>query len=357
MSKKHDIIWLESVDSTNEEAKRHISDIDNLSVLSALEQTAGRGQRGNTWTSAPGENLMFSIVLKFSEEPDGNGESACMPLLPARDQFILNEIASLSVVDFLSQHGIPARIKWPNDIYVGSKKICGILIENSLRGSEISTSIIGIGLNINQRNFNVNLPNPTSMVLERGIYNSQGIPQNTSALSHCNSGLSFGNSKSLEFHSESVECHSERSEGSFDLSSCLNDFMDIFNAYVLRFLSVPAASPSKGTASKDLRRMYLSRLWRMDEPARFIDYASLPSGHLDGPMNIYLEGAESASPVFAGHSATDSGSSVYGGLPATEGRPFTGIIRGLSPIGHLLVEDLSTGELKEFAFKEIGYIL
>ena len=289
MAKKHDIIWFDSVDSTNEEAKRHISDIDNLSVLSALEQTEGRGQRGNTWTSAPGENLMFSIVMKDLS-------------LPAHDQFVLNEIASLSVVDFLSQHGIPARIKWPNDIYAGSKKICGILIENSLRGSAVSTSIIGIGLNINQRNFDVILPNPTSMVLEN------------------------------------------RSEGSFDLFSCLNDFMDIFKAYVLRFISAPAASPSDGKASEDLRRMYLSRLWRLSETAHFIDYTSLPSGHLDGPMNISHEGSDSATPVFAGHSAT-------------EGRKFTGIIRSLSPIGHLQVEDTEKGELKEFAFKEIGYIL
>ena len=340
MSKKHDIIWLESVDSTNEEAKRHISDIDNLSVLSALEQTSGRGQRGNSWTSAPGENLMFSIVLKFSDT-SADSDTVVLPQLHARDQFVLNEIASLSVVDFLSQHGIPARIKWPNDIYVGSKKICGILIENSLRGSEVSSSIIGIGLNINQRNFNVKLPNPTSMILEKGISNSKGIPHSASDFSHCNSELSFCHSElsfchsELSFcHSELSFCHSERSEESFDLSSCLNDFMDIFKTHVKRFLS----------ASEDLRRMYLSCLWRLNEPSRFIDYTSMPSGHLDGPVNISL-------------ADSDSGSSVYAGLPAPEGRPFTGIIRGLSPIGHLLVENLSTGLLKEFAFKEIGYIL
>ena len=152
MTKKHDIMWLDTVDSTNDEARRHISDIDNLSVLSALEQTAGRGQRGNRWTSRPGENLTFSIVLKS-------------PVLMADDHFALNEIAALSVTDFLSIYGIKAEIKWPNDIYVDGRKICGILIENSFRGKSISTSIIGIGLNINQRNFDVNLPNPTSMVL------------------------------------------------------------------------------------------------------------------------------------------------------------------------------------------------
>ena len=279
MSKKHDIIWLESVDSTNEEAKRHISDIDNLSVLSALEQTAGRGQRGNTWTSTPGENLMFSIVLKD-------------PKISARDQFVLNEIASLAVVDFLSMHGISARIKWPNDIYVGSKKICGILIENSLHGSAISSSIIGIGLNINQRNFNVNLPNPTSMVL----------------------------------------CRAE--DGPFDIHRCLEEFMDIFTSLHDRFLtSACDLSP--------LRQSYLSSLWRSGKPSRFIDYTALPTGHHEGPMNICTEKAPDT-----GISSSDQ-----------TGNEFPGIIRGLSPTGNLLVENLSTGLTREFGFKEIGYIL
>ena len=311
MAKKHDIIWLDSVDSTNEEAKRHISDIDNLSVLSALEQTRGRGQRGNTWKSAPGENLMFSIVLKFSDM-SSDGGSVVLPPLPARDQFILNEIASLSVVDFLSQHGISARIKWPNDIYAGTEKICGILIENSLRGSGVASSIIGIGLNINQRNFDVNLPNPTSMVLE----------------------------KEFSGHSGFSPCHSERTEETFDIKTCLEEFMDIFKTYVEHFLSPAGLSSANVTISYDLRRLYLSRLWRLNEPSRFIDYTSMASGHHDGPMNIYT-------------SESVSNTQVY----VHEGRQFTGIILGLSPIGHLLVEDLSTGLLKEFAFKEIGYIL
>ena len=279
MSKKHDIIWLESVDSTNEEAKRHISDIDNLAVLSALEQTAGRGQRGNTWTSTPGENLMFSIVLKD-------------PKISARDQFVLNEIASLAVVDFLSMHGITARIKWPNDIYVGSKKICGILIENSLQGSAISSSIIGIGLNINQRNFNVNLPNPTSMVL----------------------------------------CRAE--DGPLDIHRCLEEFMDIFTSLHDRFLSSACdLSP--------LRQSYLSSLWRSGEASRFIDYTILHGGHLVGPMNICTEKVHDT------------------GIPSSDqtGNEFPGIIHGLSPTGNLLVEDISTRQIREFGFKEIGYIL
>lgn len=298
MAKKHDIIWLDSIDSTNEEAKRHISDIDNLSVLSAYEQTDGRGQRGNTWTSNAGENLLFSVVLKFSPEDSGLGG------LDARDQFVLNEIAALSVVDFLRLHDIQAQIKWPNDIYVGSKKICGILIENSLRGSGISSSILGIGLNINQRNFDVNLPNPTSMVL-------------------CQTDLSC--------HSDSSQCHSERSDESFDIRTCLEEFMDIFTSYYNRYLAA-------GGDFSSLRQQYLENLWRLDIQAEYIDYTSLPSGHLDAPVNI----------------CTD-----FDGTADTQNKPrcLHGIIRGLSDIGNLMVEDLTTGQLREFAFKEIGYIL
>ena len=142
MTKKHDIIWLESIDSTNEEARRRISALDNLSVLSAVSQTAGRGQRGNTWSAKPGENLTFSIVLKY-----GPGAT---PEIRALDQSVISEITALSVVDFLAAHGIETKIKWPNDIYAGDRKICGILIEHSVRNGLLSSSISGIGLNVNR---------------------------------------------------------------------------------------------------------------------------------------------------------------------------------------------------------------
>jgi len=298
MTKKHDIMWLKSVDSTNEAARRHISNIDNLSVLSALEQTEGRGQRGNSWSSNVGENLLFSIVLKFSPE------DSSQTFLEARDQFVLNEIAALSVVNFLRSHEIMAQIKWPNDIYVGSRKICGILIENSLRGNRLSSSIIGIGLNINQRSFDVNLPNPTSMVL-------------------CQPDLSC--------HSVSSQCHTERSEESFDIRTCLEEFMDIFTSHYNRYLAA-------GGDFSSLRQQYLEHLWRLDIPAEYLDYTTLPSGHLDAPMNICMESDN-----------TDD----------TQNKPyrFRGTIRGLSDIGNLMVEDLTTGHIREFGFKEIGYIL
>ena len=216
MTKKHDIIWLDEVDSTNNEAARRISDIDNLSVLSAVRQTGGRGQRGNIWLGGEGENLTFSIVLKFSDEAGDQ-----MPIA-AYDQFAVSEAAALSVVDFLAEHDVEAKIKWPNDIYAGDRKICGILIENSVTGTDLTRSIIGIGLNINQCNFDVSLPNPTSMLLETGA----GSP--------------------------------------FDLKDCLENFMEIFSGYVRRYLNVTG-----GLAR--LRRMYLSQMWRKDEKSAYQD--------------------------------------------------------------------------------------
>ncbi len=155
MAKKHDIMWFERLDSTNDEARRRICDIDNLSVVAALEQDSGRGQGDHVWLSENGKNLLFTVVLKF-----GEGEFA------ARDIKRISDCAAESVVEFLGRRGIEAWIKLPNDVYVGGRKICGILIENSFKGEWVSYSIVGIGLNINQRNFDVNLPNPTSMALE-----------------------------------------------------------------------------------------------------------------------------------------------------------------------------------------------
>ena len=152
MESKTDIIWLERVDSTNDEARRHISEIDNLSVVSALEQTKGRGQHGNTWLSMPGENLTFSLIVKDFR-------------IKANEQSAISQATALSLTKLLGRYGIEARIKWPNDIYAGDNKICGILIENSLKGMEIDWSIIGIGLNVNQTSFPEDLPNPTSMRL------------------------------------------------------------------------------------------------------------------------------------------------------------------------------------------------
>ena len=102
MGKKYDIIWLESTDSTNSEAERRHDSIDNMSVIAAGFQTAGRGQRGSRWTSRPWENLTFSIAISFGDR---------FPGLPASEQFAISECAALAVADFLEENGIGARIK------------------------------------------------------------------------------------------------------------------------------------------------------------------------------------------------------------------------------------------------------
>lgn len=154
MTKKNDIIWLNEVDSTNKYVRRHVEELDNLSVVTSLSQSSGRGQGDHLWHSEPGKNLLFSIVLK---EPQ---------IAPSHES-IISDLAANSVVKLLEKHEIEAWIKPPNDIWVGNKKICGILIEHSLRAGRISWSIIGIGLNVNQTSFPDDLPNPTSMAIER----------------------------------------------------------------------------------------------------------------------------------------------------------------------------------------------
>ena len=150
MENKIRIKWLEEVDSTNNVLLRHIRDYDNLSVVAAVTQTAGRGQRGNRWVSAPGDNLTFSLLLK----PQG---------LPAREVMAVTCLATLAVRDTLRDEGVPAVIKWPNDIYVGKRKICGMLVENGLEGACIGWSVIGIGINLNQTEFPGEVLNPTSL--------------------------------------------------------------------------------------------------------------------------------------------------------------------------------------------------
>ena len=149
------IKWLEEVDSTNNELLRHVCDYDNLSVVAAVNQTAGRGQRGNRWISAPGDNLTFSFLLK----PSG---------LPAREVMAVTCLATLAVRDALREEGVPAVVKWPNDIYVGRRKICGMLVENGLEGTDIAWSVVGIGINLNQTDFPGGVQNPTSLTRRTG---------------------------------------------------------------------------------------------------------------------------------------------------------------------------------------------
>jgi BirA family biotin operon repressor/biotin-[acetyl-CoA-carboxylase] ligase len=110
-------------------------------IVITENQTAGRGQQGNIWLTEPGKNLTFSIILKPS-------------FLALGQQFFLSVVTTLGIYDFLKQHVEKhVSIKWPNDVLVADKKICGILIENHVQGAKINNTIVGIGLNINQRHF------------------------------------------------------------------------------------------------------------------------------------------------------------------------------------------------------------
>ena len=114
-------------------------------------QTAGRGCGTNTWESERGKNLLFSMLIHPTD-------------ISANEQFRITEIVSVALCQTLQAYiNNKVEIKWPNDIYVGDKKICGILIENRLQGNTIKESIIGIGLNVNQTVFKSDAPNPVSI--------------------------------------------------------------------------------------------------------------------------------------------------------------------------------------------------
>ena len=146
------IIKKKSVTSTNSELKKICSEqnLPSFSALIAQKQTAGRGQAGNSWESEPHKNLTFSTVLYPKN-------------LPAKQSFFISRIFSLAVKETLDKYIDNVSIKWSNDIYYRDKKICGILIENEIIGSNISSSIIGIGLNVNQEKFTGDAPNPISL--------------------------------------------------------------------------------------------------------------------------------------------------------------------------------------------------
>ena len=178
-------------------------------VVVARRQTAGRGQRGKKWSSAAGENLTFSVVLDTS-------------FLRADEQFLVLQTVALALVDTFADYGLAARIKWTNDIYIGDRKIVGVLIDHSIgAGGMLTRSGAGIGINVNQRVFDEWLPNPTSMALEAG----------------------------REF-----------------------DHREVLEKFYARLMSRFEAL--KGGEREVLQRDYHSRIYRLDTPARY----TLPDG-------------------------------------------------------------------------------
>ena len=154
------IIHIDETDSTNRWLKEHsdsslvsLSDVAKEPSLCVVAdyQTAGKGCGTNSWESERGKNLTFSVMLHPVE-------------IPASGQFRISEAVSVALCTTLETYIYnKVEIKWPNDIYVGDQKICGILIENRLQGTTIMDSIVGIGLNVNQQTFRSDAPNPVSM--------------------------------------------------------------------------------------------------------------------------------------------------------------------------------------------------
>lgn len=159
--RKSKIIWLQTTDSTNTEIKRRIDSLDNLSVIATVEQSEGRGQGDHKWHSLPGQNLTFSLLLRFPTTGQGR--------IRTSEILLITCITTLGIRDYLGSRGVESRIKWPNDIWVGDKKICGILIENTLDHDCVAHSIVGIGLDINQTVWPDELPNPISLKQLTGI--------------------------------------------------------------------------------------------------------------------------------------------------------------------------------------------
>ena len=155
----------DSLESTNKYCEAlDLAEVEDFTCYWALEQTAGIGQRGNHWHSAPGQNLTFSLVLHPT-------------FLPAARQFQLTQALSLGVmdsidtivsIDSIASISPIASIKWPNDIYIDGHKICGTLVSTRLQGNAIASAVCGIGLNVNEREFPSWVPHPTSLGLLTG---------------------------------------------------------------------------------------------------------------------------------------------------------------------------------------------
>ncbi len=160
----------DTIDSTNKEALRLLASGSNLhgTAILARHQTDGRGQYGRSWYAGPESHLAMSIILQST-----NMLLAELPLLAMK--------TSLAVARTI--HSIDSRlfplIKWPNDIYLGDRKIAGILIENSISSTKVQHSVIGIGMNVNEFQFPADLPNPVSLYLLTGKeYDIDAIAEN-----------------------------------------------------------------------------------------------------------------------------------------------------------------------------------
>ena len=224
------IIELDTVDSTNDYAGRILSSIGHFTVIRARNQTSGRGQRGNIWKSNAGENLLFSVVLKYG----GDDSDLC---IPASSQMAISCMTAMSVVNVLESLNIRAKIKWPNDVYIDDRKVCGILIENSINGSFLASSIIGVGINVNQIDFDDDIPNPISIAQCCGSYQN--------------------------------------------IEDILLVFLNEFDRLLTQFAS-------DRIDYERLRDMYVGHLWQLNRPREFVDRKSFPEESFTGMIRGIL---------------------------------------------------------------------
>lgn len=147
-------IYFPNMESTNNYAMELIAKINPTEGTCVITdyQTAGRGQIGRSWYSDSAKNIMISYIFYPK-------------LIKAKNQFILSIVSSLAVCATVEALGVSAKIKWPNDIYIGDLKVAGILVQNTLRDVYIKSTILGIGLNVLQDSFPAEIPNPTSVLL------------------------------------------------------------------------------------------------------------------------------------------------------------------------------------------------
>ena len=153
-----EIMKIEKAGSSNSVALELIekSDVKEGTVVWVLNQTQGRGQRNNTWLSEPGLNLTISIILK-------------PVFLKPEKQFYLSKAITLGVADYAGLFSSDVKVKWFNDIFIGDKKLAGILIESIWLGQKISASVVGIGLNLNQEKFPGDIPQAISLKMQTGV--------------------------------------------------------------------------------------------------------------------------------------------------------------------------------------------
>ena len=215
------ITHFKTLESTNQHLHNLLNegvDIVNNIVVTDF-QTSGKGQGKNVWQSEDGKNLLFSIALDMS-------------FLKAENQFLLTQMVSVTMINVLKKY-LPEEslfIKWPNDIYFKDKKIAGILIKNEIKGMMMGTSIIGIGLNINQTSFDESLPNPISMKMITGNdYDLEAILIEIceTLLSTANSQQSTANSQQPTANSYTDKLYRHKQWASYEHEGAVKEMMII----------------------------------------------------------------------------------------------------------------------------------